>query len=470
MPAPVAARRVRAHSNPLLFLSLLAVIVWLPWAFGNNRAWAWAITEVWVYLLTAGVLISRIRTGGLHCSRREQKLFTLCLAWLTLLGIQVVPLPISVVQLVSPNAVMARIGDVAVGDVAQWMPLSLDPHATVAFSLKALSYCLLFFLVVELVDSRARLRWLVSCMVIVALFEALFAILALLTQLDTGPFGIEMKHNVAHGTFANRNHLAGYLEMSLALGIGLLIADLESRTNLSWRQHVRNLLALLFSRKMRLRFYLAMMVIALVLTRSRMGNVAFFASLFIVGCLALSTPRFASRPTMLLLGSLVIIDLCLLGTWFGVEEVVDRVVQTSASLDYRDEVNRYALRYWQDYFWVGSGGGTFYAVFPSYRQSDVGLFYDYAHNDYLQLAAEMGVMGLLCIGSIVCLCLWSGFRAMASRRDPLMRGVAFGALMGICALLIHSTVDFNLQIPANASTFAILLALGWSVRELDRHA
>ena len=100
------------------------------------------------------------------------------------------------------------------------------------------------------------------------------------------------------------------------------------------------------------------------------------------------------------------------------------------------------------------------------------MFYDYAHNDYLQLAAETGVIGLLCIGTLVGLCLWSGFRALCTRRDPLMRGVAFGSLMGILALLAHSTVDFNLQIPANTCTFVILLAFAWRVRDLRdvRHA
>jgi len=51
--------------------------------------------------------------------------------------------------------------------------------------------------------------------------------------------------------------------------------------------------------------------------------------------------------------------------------------------------------------------------------------------------------------------------AQYKRRDPLMRGMSFAGIMGVIAILIHSSVDFNLQIPANAVMFVILLALCW---------
>ena len=59
-------------------------------------------------------------------------------------------------------------------------------------------------------------------------------------------------------------------------------------------------------------------------------------------------------------------------------------------------------------------------------------------------------------------------RTLYERRDPLCRGIAFGATMGIIAIMIHSWVDFNLQIPANALTFVVLLALGWAAYSVNR--
>ena len=123
----------------------------------------------------------------------------------------------------------------------------------------------------------------------------------------------------------------------------------------------------------------------------------------------------------------------------------------------------------KDYPMIGSGGGTFYVAFPKYRIAAISAYFDYAHNDYIQIATETGLVGLALMGSIVLSTLFASLRTLQRRRDPLARGIAFGVTMGIIALMIHSWVDFNLQIPANALTFAVLLALGWVAHSLDRH-
>ena len=92
---------------------------------------------------------------------------------------------------------------------------------------------------------------------------------------------------------------------------------------------------------------------------------------------------------------------------------------------------------------------------------DVGGYYNHAHNDYLEFATETGLVGLALLGLAVISSLLVAVIAQYRRRDPLMRGLSFAAIMGICAIMIHSTVDFNLQIPANAITFMLLLAMGW---------
>jgi O-antigen ligase len=96
-------------------------------------------------------------------------------------------------------------------------------------------------------------------------------------------------------------------------------------------------------------------------------------------------------------------------------------------------------------------------------------FYDYAHNDYAQFAVESGVLGLAMLGLLVAMSLVAALLAQWRRRDPLMRGMSFACIMGVTAILIHSWVDFNLQIPANAIYFMVLLSLGWISLHLDRH-
>lgn len=267
---------------------------------------------------------------------------------------------------------------------------------------------------------------------------------------------------VATGTFVNRNHLAGYLVLTLSLGIGMMIAKLNFSSEHTWRARAKRLLATLLSNKASLRLILIVMVAGLVMTHSRMGNTAFFASLSITGVLALILHKSSIKSVLILITSLIIIDIFVVGTFFGVDKVAERLSNTSASAETRDEVNDYTLDAISDHLLTGSGAGTFYTDFPKYRDYEVGgIFYDEAHNDYFQFISEYGLpVGLLLIAAVA-LSAISAMQAMRSRKDPLLRGLAFSCVMAILAFAIHSTVDFNLQIPANALTFIVLMSCGY---------
>jgi hypothetical protein len=169
-----------------------------------------------------------------------------------------------------------------------------------------------------------------------------------------------------------------------------------------------------------------------------------------------------------LLVSLIVIDIFIVGSWFGLEKVKERLVETNMTAEARDEVNVDILPYWQDYFLTGSGLGSFYTTFPRYQSPEVEGYYDHAHNDYLEVATETGIIGLLLLGIAVLLTIAVVLDTQYRRHSPLNRGIAFAATMAITALLIHSTVDFNLQIPANGATFMLILALAWVARYLPR--
>ena len=234
--------------------------------------------------------------------------------------------------------------------------------------------------------------------------------------------------------------------------------------------------AFLLSAKMRLRIVLVVMVIALVLTRSRMGNAAFFVSMLLVGLVAIVLARRTAPATIGLIASLLVIDIAVIGCWIGVEQVVQRIGNTGLteatggreeSVAARTEAGRLALALVEDFPLAGTGGGSFYGSFLRYRSPRPG-YLDHAHNDYVEIASDFGLPGLAILGGLVALTLWTALRILALRRSSLPRGVAFGAAMAIVALLIHSAVDFNLQIPANALTMAVILAMVWIARELPR--
>jgi O-antigen ligase len=429
--------------------------------------------EVWIFILT-GLWLWKFLRGQVSLTpvfSKARPILILLTLWIIYIVLQITPLPYAWIAQLSPQAAYLHGLTAPDSSLPFTTTLSVDPHLTAVALLKSVSYVLLFGLTLLLVNGHDRLRWLAYTLVFSGLFQALYGSLMTLSGLEYGFFHHKtVGSGIATGTFVNRNHLAGYLEMCLAVGIGLLIAQLGDTSDTSWRSRLRSWLNWILSSKMRLRLYLVVMVIALVLTRSRMGNTAFFASLLLAGLFGLVLSRHATRATMTLLASLIVIDMLIVGTWFGIDQVKQRLEQTSLVTESRDEIDIYVLRsYWDDYFLTGSGLGSFYSVFPRYRGPDIQAHYDHAHNDYLEIGAETGLIGLTLLGSTVIFSLGVALIAQYRRHNALCRGMAFSAIMGMIAILIHSSVDFNLQIPANAATFMIILALSWIAGFLPRH-
>lgn len=456
-PAPIL--------EPLAFWLLAALVVWAPIPLGSNRPWAWAVLELGLFscgLLWLGAYARReVSTTPAFLAARPA--LAILALWLAYLVVQWVPMPVAWVKALSPNAASLHAEAHYLSPAGRYITLSVDPHASMDFWLRSLAFAVAFALVLLVADTRRRMVILCGAFVVTGVLQAFVAGILHLGGLNMEVLGMPISHAAqASGTYVSRNHLAGLLEMTLAVGIGLMLAQLEDRPHRTLRQFVQDTAELLLSGKAMLRLMLIIMVSALVMTRSRMGNTAFLASLLVAGALALVLSRRAPRSTMVFIASLLVVDIAIVGAWFGVERTVQRIVESSAqSFAEKGDVIEEALRMVADYPLVGTGAGTFYAVFPHYRGAGVTVFYDHLHNDYLQFLVETGPLGFGLMGLLVVASLGCALLALVRRRDPVARGVAFGAVMGIVAIGIHSFVDFNLQIPANAFLFTLLLAMGW---------
>ena len=443
-----------------------------PFPLGSNRGWAWGLLEAGLFVAAACWVVAwlrgEVRTPG--ALAEAWPAFAVLGAWLGWLVAYWIPLPLAWVQVLSPEAGRLYAAVAGYGEGGGTAYLSVDPGASFSFWLKSCAYAAAFFLAMALCRTRERLRLVAYVLVMSGLVQAVFGGLMHLAGENVVAFGTSIPHaSQASGGFVNRNHLAGFLEITLAVGIGLMISDLENAGPLSWRRFVRDLAQVVLSRKAPLRIFLVVMVVGLVMTRSRMGNTAFFASLLVAGCVALALSRHATRSTMLLVASLVVMDIFIAGAWFGVEKTVQRIEQTTTQdVEERVDPSGQALTIFRDFPLFGSGAGTFYTAFSRYRSEDILPFYDFVHNDYVQMLTDTGVIGLALIGLFALMALVAALLAQARRRDPLARGMGFSAVMGITALGIHSIVDFNLQIPANAFAFMLLLAFGWLSLYLGR--
>ena len=396
--------------------------------------------------------------------------------------------------------------------------ISIDPYLTRLYLAQTCILIAIFGLVIKLVDTRKKVEWLCRAIIFSGLLQALVGVLLMSTGTTFLLFFAPMLDARAHGTFVSPNNFAGYLELTLAVGIGFMIAKLDGRQVASWQHRLHGWVALLISEKAMLRLSLIIMVVGLVASRSRMGNAAFFASLLITGIFTVIVTKYFTSTvrekrvidtmhTMIVfITSLIVLDVIIIGGVVGVEKVVERIeytnLQTQASevqaanvpsvvvqadtvavlvnkpivikhpqeesVEHRSEVARASIPIIQDYPWLGTGGGTFQFAFPRYRPSEVTGFWDHTHNDYFEIAADLGLPALIVLGLMVLHSAMRSVRLLAQSSDQLGRGMAFASLMGVVSLMIHAAVDFNFQNPANAMLFMILLSLPYLVVRLRR--
>lgn len=499
-----------------VFISFLLLIAWVPLPLASNRFWALSIIEVWVFLLCIVLCLAYLQ-GKLKISPvliKAKPAIILLISWLVILFLQILPLPPSLIEFISPERFESynSLGPF-ISLNGQWLSLTENTSVSVQYIIKSISYALIFGLSLQLINTRNRVKLLALTIVYCALFQAMYASLMTLSGIEYGFFiKKETGIGVATGTFVNRNHLAGYLNMGIAVTLGLLISKLRMEGSASsYKQWYRKIVQLLLSKKATLRIYVVLMTVTLVLTHSRMGNATIIISLTLASMLSLFLTRHARKTMVILTISIIVIDISIISSWYGLEKVVSRIEQTapprieqilppqieqtseprikqslpplikqtltplieqtSHKAEVRYEVFSYTMNQINDYFYFGSGGGTYKYIFPKYREGDIKLYFDHAHNDFLEIASEAGVIGLSLLASLVLMTLFTGIKALSLRRDPLMIGMAFSSIMGVLAISIHSLVDFNLQIPANAVTFIVLLSLSWIARyKLNHHS
>jgi O-antigen ligase len=454
-----------------VFWGLLGLLFWAPLPLGSNRIWAIGVLLAWVLVLLAGSIAvwrNNLQDAFERISRFRLPIMLLGLM-VGLSWAQTVAWPAGFIAAISPEVAKVQ------ADMPS-MFLSLDVYQSRLMTSLAFVYFCAFLVAVLAVRSSRRLEQLAQLLVWSGVFQAVAGAILFSIGAHYWLFHVEVIHTRVIGTYVYHNSAAGYLVMCLSIGIGLMLARLGQDGTLpaTWRERLSLLLTFLLSPKMRLRIMLVVMVIALVLTRSRMGNAAFFSAMLLVGLITIVLARKTAPTTIGLITSLVIIDLFVVGGWVGLEKVVQRVQETALtneaggheeSVEARTEAGRMALAMVEDFPVAGTGGGSFYSAFLRYRSPRTG-YIDHAHNDFVEVASDFGLPGLAILGSLVALTLWTALRVLARRKSNMPRGVAFGVAMSIVALLIHSTVDFNLQIPANALTMVVILAMAWIAHEL----
>jgi len=277
------------------------------------------------------------------------------------------------------------------------------------------------------------------------------------------------------GPYVNHNHYAGLMEMLIPLAAMYALSRPVER-----------------ARRVLLGFAVAVPIASLLLSGSRGGFLALLVEVVVFTAILWSSirnPQSAIRNRQLriphsslpLAVALALLSAALLFFWmdpgnisrrlatvFGVGVSYDELVAE------RREASLGALRIFGAHPGLGTGLGSFEMVFPRYRRTPSDLLWDHAHNDYAEALAETGLVGALLILWSLVLFFNSAFRthhsSLITRHSSLeprtldlgpwtLDPLRLGATLGCIGLLVHSLVDFNLHIPANAAWFAFCAGL-----------
>jgi len=439
---------------------LVLLVGWGVLAFGAVYPWAyWSLVaaSALVAVLVAATC-QTIRTSvAERCIGLGLGLFAVGVV------LQLVPVPMTTLDRLAPETAAAlRRMDVTVATHAvQAHELSIAPRATlvgislfVAFAVLGLATTVLF----SARGPRGFARAL-------AVLGALVATIGIVQQpLSTGKiygFWTPLDGGTPFGPFVNRNHFAGWMLMALPVTLGLLLGSL-SRAMRCVRSRWRDRLVWLSSAEANQLVLVAVaavvMALALVLTMSRSGMTSFALAIALTGAIVVRRKWTGGRSGVALvyLGFLVIVVV----SWVGADVLASRFSDTDwnelnarrgAWADANDIRSRFPV--------VGTGLNTYGTATVLYQQHDRTRRYTEAHNDYLQLAAEGGL--LLTVPAALCVIAF----AVAVRRrfmdetSAMSYWLRVGAVTGIASIALQETVEFSLQMPGNAALFAVLCGI-----------
>jgi O-antigen ligase len=415
--------------------------------------------EAALFLLTVVVLVRQTGEGKIDFPLPLWLLPFLCLVLL-----QTIPLPGRIESWLSPNRLSLEFQATLAPGATHWATLSLYPHDTLLGFFKLLAYLAAFVLAAYAFEPREGRNILAPGLIVLGSFEAGYGILQYLTgyQKIFG-FAKQFYTDDATGTYINHNHFAGLLELVIPFAAMMIFYNLQSRPAQGGPERRRGRAGgnALDPRIAFYAFVVILLLIGVVYSRSRMGIFSVLASLILMGLLGLLGE---GRRAWMVITLLVIACSMTYAIWIGLDPVIKRfedVTPSSIENPYaRTSIWKQASGILKDYPAVGTGLGTFPVAYRRYQTSLLDLLVDHAHNDYLEVATETGIVGAVFLFIPILGLLVRMILAYAGARSPYRRSVLLACIGSTAALLIHSAMDFNLQIPANALLFAVVLGIG----------
>ena len=444
---------------------ILGILIFSPLPAASVEEWAILVIQLAVIVMMIAYFLMKEKLQNnillSHSLKWPRYLF---IGLFILIIVQLIPIPKYVIKILSSNAYFFQ--DLYQTDFSKmnFLSLSLIPSHSIQAGLELLTYFFLGFLIVKTVTRRHQVMRIFTVLIVLGVLEAFYGLFELYNKNPRILFYEKTYYlDSVTGTFVNRNHLSGYLEMVIPLCMGLIIArmDLGSFAGLRWREKLLRLSEKGLGTNILLSLSVIIMSVAVIFSKSRSGvSILIFIFILFFGLSVLFI-----RGTILqkswIKRFLIIVFLFILfiALYVGIDANLERFALDEILQEQRPVVWANTVTIFSDYPLFGTGLGTFDFIYPVYEDSDAYARYSHAHNDYLEYLVELGVFGfILLVGGILIL-LINSFLVWKERKYPWVKGLALGGIIAVICMLIHSVTDFNLQIPANMVLFSAVLSL-----------
>lgn len=396
--------------SPVYLISLSTVLIFGVLAFGAVEIWANSFLEIGAAMLFTVMVIHKI-----------------CIS----------ELPVRWNPLYPP-----MLGFAAVAATQAVFNLTAYRYATLLVCLQYVAYGALLFVATQIAGDAGSTK---NLFLTFASFGSAVALFAICQYLSGTPNFYWLRSpgngNLIFGPYFNRNHYAGLMEMLTPLGLVLSLSRLVHG-----------------GQRILAAFAAIIMAGSIVVTLSRGGVISLVAELLILFWITSRAQKGSLiRNRMLLLVVLTLAFLAFVGsstTWSHLGDLQE---------SFRWDVLKDSLRMFAHKPILGWGLGTFETVYPAYRSFYTTLYVNAAHNDYLQVLVETGILGFACVLWFISVLYRTGAKDFRHWNQSWRGALQLSALIGCTGFLVHSALDFSLQVPGNAAFFYVFCALATSL-------
>jgi O-antigen ligase len=412
----------KSDSDSFIFGGVVGLLLFGPLAFGAVEVWSIFVLETSSALLLSLWLWRQVRSDELRI--RDNPLFPPMLAFAALTAVQLL-----------------------FGWTAYW-------HETLTQALLYVAYASLAFLAVQCLRRSSQAKALGGFVATYGFAVASFALLQGLSPngkiywIRTPRFG-----GWIYGPYVNHNHYAGLMEMLVPVPLVFCLSRYA-------RGRLRTVAAV----------GAAVMAGTIFFSGSRGGMLAFIAELIVLGVVMIKMRRGTATAAGIGVFAILVVGLLI---WIGGVDLTKRIAtigtETRQELSggLRWSVNKDGLRMFAQKPILGWGLGTFPTVYPQFRSFYSNFFVNEAHDDYLQLLVETGVLGFAIMTWFLIALYRNALRKLRDWPNEINGTVTLVCLLGCTGILVHSFVDFNLQVPANAALFYVLCVLAASPHAIE---